>query len=307
MGKILVVGSLHLDVIVTSPRLPGVDETLMGEQVNYLFGGKGGNQAVAAARMGGNSAMAGCVGDDQFASTILAALDEAGVNRDGVAQISGASGMSVAIVDANGDYSAVVVSAANQQIDPTQIHIDDDTNILVLQNEVPQWVNQEILKRAPENIRVVLNAAPARELSPEILARTDVLVVNRVEAHQMTAPYSSPEGSASIPIEDMLHQLASMGPRAVIITLGGEGLAGLDEQGVFKLPAFKVPVISTHGAGDMFTGALAANLAKAPKFGGNLRESCTIASAASALHVSSSVDERKGPLLDKVTEFLNGR
>ncbi|MDH3264281.1 MAG: PfkB family carbohydrate kinase, partial [Paracoccaceae bacterium] len=111
--SVWVVGSLHLDVIVEAPRLPRLDETLVGQGVSYRLGGKGGNQAVAAARMGAEVAMAGAVGSDAFAETLLAELDRAGVDRAGVARLPGASGMSVAILDATGGYGAVIVSAAN--------------------------------------------------------------------------------------------------------------------------------------------------------------------------------------------------
>ena len=277
MAEVLVVGALHLDVIVRAARLPGRDETLMGEAVRYAFGGKGGNQAVAAARLGAGVAMAGRVGDDGFAATILTALDAAGIDRRQVRAGSGASGMSVAILDSKGDYGAVVVSGVNREIAPDEIEIAPGTRVLLLQNEIPTAVNLALAARLADPARLILNAAPAREVPGALLARTDCLVVNRVEAAMMTgmAPDALDPGTAARALRDL-------GPEAVIVTLGGEGLAGHDAGGAFRAPAFDVPVISTHGAGDAFTGALAARLAA----GDAPRAAARFAQGAAALHVS---------------------
>lgn len=277
MAEILVVGALHLDVIVRAARLPGRDETLMGEAVRYAFGGKGGNQAVAAARLGAKVAMAGRVGDDGFAVTILAALDAAGIDRRQVRTGPGASGMSVAILDATGDYGAVVVSGVNNEIAPDEIEIAPETRVLLLQNEIPTAVNLALAARLRDSARLILNAAPAREMPAALLVRTDCLVVNRVEAAMMTgvAPDALDPDAAARALRDL-------GPEAVIVTLGGGGLAGHDAGGAFHAPAFDVAVSSTHGAGDTFTGALAARLAA----GDPLRAAARFAQGAAALQVS---------------------
>jgi ribokinase len=218
--EVFVVGALHLDVVVDAPHLPSLDETVVGTAVAYRFGGKGGNQAVAAARMGARVAMAGCVGRDRFGGMILAALDAAGVERGQVREVDGASGMSVAIVDAAGDYGAVIVSGVNREIG--RVAVPASARVVVLQNEVPEAVNVAVAAGAG-GCRVVLNAAPARAVAAELLARVDVLVVNRGEAAAL-AGTEDPEAAAVA--------LRALGPRVAVVTLGGEGLVAASADGV---------------------------------------------------------------------------
>jgi ribokinase len=284
MRPILVAGALHLDVIVEAPRLPLPDETLAGRAVAYRFGGKGGNQAVAAARMGARVAMAGRVGQDDFAAPILAALDAAGVDRAQVRQVPGASGMSVAIVEDGGSYGAVIVSGVNLTIDPGEITLPAEPCLLLLQNEIPEPVNRALAARAGPGTQVILNAAPARAVAPDLLARCDLVVVNRVEAAQLTG--ADPE---ALNPAAAAARLLAQGPRAVIVTLGGAGLVARTAAGAgFALPAHRVPVVSTHGAGDAFLGALAAALAG----GAALEPAARLATATAALHVSRPPDAR---------------
>jgi ribokinase len=286
--EVFIVGALHLDVVVDAPHLPALDETVVGSAVAYRFGGKGGNQAVAAARMGARVAMAGRVGRDRFGEMILAALDEAGVERSGVLEVDGASGMSVAIVDAAGDYGAVIVSGVNREIGEVAVPA---AKVVVLQNEVPDAVNLAVAAAAGA-ARVVLNAAPARKVPEALMARVDVLVVNRGEAAAL-AGVAEPEAAAVA--------LRAKGPGVVIVTLGGEGLVAASAEGVVRMAASKVEVVSTHGAGDAFTGALAARLAK----GDGLGEALTFAQGAAALTVATE-PERRGELTDgKVRAFLS--
>lgn len=278
--SILVAGSLHLDVVVRAPYLPGKDETLMGSDVAYVFGGKGGNQAVAAAHMGARVHMAGHVGRDDFAAPVLDALDAAGVDRSGVRQIDGATGMSVAIVDAAGDYSAVVVSGVNQSLDGADVDLPDGLSLVMLQNEIGVEANEALAARLPQGVTLMLNAAPARELSSALLSRVDILVVNRVEAAMIAGRDAAPEALVS--------DLKALGPETIILTLGAEGLCGAGPDGPFAMPAHNVAVISTHGAGDRFCGALAARLVA----GDEILAACRFAQAAAALHVSTPVETR---------------
>lgn len=275
---ISVVGSLHLDVVVRADRMPALDETLMGDGVAYVFGGKGGNQAVSAAKHGAATAMIGAVGRDRFADQILAALDAAGVDRTAVVNMAGASGMSVAIIDRNGDYGAVVVSAANRHIDPETLRLPSGTRILLLQNEVSDAVNLAAARQARAlGAKIILNAAPARPLPGELAALLDLLVVNRGEAAAISGLESgTPYDAASI-----------LGARIgcdVVVTLGGDGLLMLPVGGELSLqPAEKVQVVSTHGAGDSFVGALAVRLST----GDGVWEACAFAQNAAARHVSA--------------------
>lgn len=280
---ILVAGSLHLDVVVTAPHLPRLDQTVTGQGVHYAFGGKGGNQAVAAARMGARVSMAGAVGQDGFAETLLAALDAAGVDRTQVARLPGASGMSVAIMQADGGYGAVIVSAANLAIDAATIRFPAACGCLILQNEVPEPVNLALARRArAAGLRVILNAAPARPTAPALLALLDLLVVNRGEAADLTGA-----DEASLDIPAAARALRALGPAAVILTLGADGLYGLAET-AFAQPGHAVRVVSTHGAGDAFIGALAAEWMR----GATLADAAAFGQAAAALHVAAPLDRR---------------
>lgn len=302
-AQILVVGALHLDVIVTAPRFPRTDETVIGHAVDYRLGGKGGNQAVAAARMGCQTAMAGRIGRDRFGSSIRQALGSAGVDHGQVLQADSASGMSVAIVDADGDYGAVIVPGANAEIDPTDIATQDSLGILLLQSEISEPVNQNVMARAPTGCRVILNAAPARPRRPSLaseiprFAGVDILIVNRTEAAQHCGllPESHDPAEAA-------EQLLSEGPKAVIVTLGRSGLLTRTANGdAFELPGRRVRTVSTHGAGDMFAGALAAETCR----GTSLRKAADFAQCAAALHVSKTPEERDQLTLETVRSFQN--
>lgn len=279
--SVFVCGALHLDVMVDAPHLPTPDETVTGSAVAYAFGGKGGNQAVAAARMGARVEMAGRVGSDDFARALLGGLDAAGVGRVQVQEVSGASGMSVAIVETGGTYGAVIVSAANLQNDG-RITLPSGCTSLLLQNEIPASANHEAANRArAAGVRVILNAAPARVDDMGLLTLTDLLVVNRVEAAQLLGldRLDDPLAAAA--------SLVALGPGQVIVTLGGDGLVLFDGKARHS-PARRVQVASTHGAGDAFIGALAARLDQDDA----LFAACSFAQGAAALHVAAPPEAR---------------
>ena len=184
MSEVLVLGALHHDVVVDAPRLPRLDETLMGTSVDYRLGGKGGNQAIAAARMGARVQMIGRVGADEAGKTILAALGGEGVDLAGVVQVSEPTGMSVAITDDGGSYAAVVVSGANR-INDGVILAGSSPSISLIQNEIPTTANASFATALPDETRLIWNAAPARQWQPDIGARADLLVVNRIEASDL--------------------------------------------------------------------------------------------------------------------------
>ena len=274
--SLLVVGSLHLDVIVRSPHLPILDETVTGSAVDYVFGGKGGNQAVAAARLGAKVNFVGCVGTDQFGEVLRKELQKNEVDISQLQAVSGASGMSVAIVDAQGNYGAVIVSAANLQIQANQIKVPTGTKLVLLQNEVPADVNVAVARKAKAvGASVWLNAAPARVLPNDLLQFIDLLIVNRVE----DAFYKT-----TLEV-DRLTTLGSQG-----VHYAGQIISGFD-----------VNVISTHGAGDAFLGALAAQLTQ----GVSLIDGITFAQATAALHISQPADKRTWLTPQKVQSFLS--
>lgn len=281
----IVFGSLHYDIVVKGPALPRKGETVTGNSWLPKCGGKGGNQAIAVAKAGVRSTMIGAVSDDEFGRVLLDNLRAKGVDNRFVRVLpGGGSGMSVAIFDREGDYGAVIVSGSNLMLEQDDVKGAADifavSSVLVLQNEVPDRANVAAA-RAMKTCggRVILNAAPARALSPELAALADIIIVNAIEAEQLTG----------IPIVDTLQGalragriLARTYPTAVV-TAGGEGVACVTRDGEeFAINAVKVELVSTHGAGDEFTGALAAALAK----GCGIEDALQAANKAAALLVS---------------------
>ncbi|UVK56514.1 ribokinase [Mesorhizobium sp. AR02] len=290
--QVTVFGSLHYDIMVDAPDRPRKGETVTGHAWHPKCGGKGGNQAVSAARAGARSAMIGAVGDDDFGRALLANLDRGGVDRRFVRVAAGAgSGMSVAIFDAGGDYGAVIVSGSNLTLGDADITCASETiaqtAVLLLQNEVPEAASIAAARAVKaQGGRVLLNAAPARKLSEDLIALVDVLVVNAIEAEFLagTAVVETLDGAAQA-----ARLLVDLCPVA-IVTAGGEGVACCDRTGdAFALPAISVKLVSTHGAGDEFVGALAAALSR----GEGMRAAVTVANAASALLVSTPEAERQ--------------
>jgi ribokinase len=284
-GKILVVGSLHLDVIVHSSRLPKPDETLLGDNVSYRFGGKGGNQALAAAKIDVQVFMAGRIGTDNFGKQIYDTLSNQNINLDGLKMVDEATGMSVALIGSDGIYSAVVVSGVNQTIDLSEIAVPDDLTVLVLQNEINTDANFEIIKKVPKSTFVILNAAPALTPNKGFFERIDLLIVNQLEAKMLLNEEPSIFNNL-----DALRKLQNLGPKEVIITLGADGYTGISKNGeIFSEPGIKVDVLSTHGAGDSFVGTLAAFICK----GEPINIAAQYAQASSALHVKTPIDQRE--------------
>jgi ribokinase len=278
---VIVCGSLHLDIMVKAPALPRIDETMVGHGWSKVCGGKGGNQAVQAARAGARTAMIGRVGDDEFGRTLRGHLQAAGVDGSAVTtDIDHGSGMSVAILQDDGDYGAVIVSGSNLAIDGSTLHDQwqrlGGAKILVLQNEVPHAVNVAAARAARTGgARVVFNAAPARDVGFDLLELVDVLIVNRVEAEAMFGCPVHDRASARLAL--------TAHTASTIITLGADGLVIDQASGdVVEMAAVPVHVTSTHGAGDCFVGVLAAQLAT----GCDLVEACRVANAKAAVHVS---------------------
>jgi ribokinase len=280
---VLVVGSLHYDIVVEADHLPRRDETAVGSRWFPKFGGKGGNQAVAAQRHGARARMVGAVGDDDFGSFLRRGLTSAGVDDRFVAECRGiGSGMSVAIVDEAGDYAATIVSGANLRITAAAVRdpaVWENVGLLVLQNEIPELVNIAAATEASRRgVRTLLNAAPCRDLSPGFRELVDIFVVNSVEAEMMGADRVCDLHSAA----DAARRLATQF-ETVIVTAGSKGLAAwtpADE--LLQVPAEKVTAVSSHGAGDAFIGALSAMLAR----GAGLEAACRAASVAAARHVA---------------------
>ncbi len=290
-GHVVVVGSLHLDIVVQAPGRPAQGETLPGTAWWMSPGGKGGNQAVEAARFGASVEMVSRVGDDDFGRRLHDHLQEHRVGTKMVVTDSQAeSGMSVAIVEAAGDYGAVIVSGANLRIDASDLESARPTvaaaRWVILQNEIPAATNLLAARQAHEHGAMVLwNAAPARPLDPELASFIDLIVVNAVEAEQLTGVVVSNLEEAEL----AAHRLLEAGFAAVIVTAGGSGSVVMESgQPARRIRAHAIKLVSTHGAGDAYIGALASRLAS----GHPLMEAAEFANAAAALIVSTPLSER---------------
>ncbi len=281
---VIVCGSLHLDIVMKAPALPRIDETMVGHSWQHICGGKGGNQAVQAALADAKTAMIGRIGADEFGTTLSENLKRSKIDISNVSVDSAkGSGMSVAILQDDGDYGAVIVSGANTTHDPAAISKQwsglAGAKVLILQNEIPEAVNLAAAKAARgDGAKTIFNAAPARAITSNLLDYVDVLVVNRIEAEALSGHPVNDFASARAALPKLSGQ-----SRCVVITLGGEGLVVAPAQAeAVDIPSFKVKVTSTHGAGDCFVGTLAAELAR----GALLVAACHAANVRAAEFVS---------------------
>jgi ribokinase len=304
-SPVAVLGSLHLDIMVHAPDRPKKGETLPGSAWGYKAGGKGGNQAVAAAQFGARASMVGRVGNDDFGQRLLSHLRDAGVDAKHVyTDPEAGSGMSVAIIDAEGDYGAVIVSGANLRLSNKDLEeareIIRSAQVMVLQNEVLEATNVAAAQLANDyGIRVILNAAPARPLEPDLAANVDLLVVNAVEAEMICGVAVTSLSAATEAAALLSEQVAN-----VVVTAGGLGLAVAERGNTpYAEAAHPVKLVDTHGAGDAFIGALAARWAS----GVSVVEAVRFANAAAALFVSTPADQKKTVTSDQVARFLSER
>lgn len=286
---VVVLGSLHFDIMVRAPDRPRKGETLTGSEWWSKVGGKGCNQAVAARQHGAPVAMIGCVGQDDFAGRLLARLEDADIDIGHVRRTADAgSGMSVAIVDDTGDYGAVIVSGANLTMGEKDVREAAPTieagKLLLLQHEVSDAANVSAAEVAHGgNCKVLLNAAPARALAPGLAGLIDILVVNGIEAEAMG-------GGPVVDLESGLaaaRRMLNVAPM-VVVTAGASGVAAASASESYSLPAIPVQALGTHGAGDVFVGSLAARLVDDEEFDAALR----YANTAAALHVSLPEDQQ---------------
>ncbi|MEU8914787.1 ribokinase [Streptomyces nigrescens] len=263
MYDVLVVGSANADLTVRVDRRPGAGETVLGTDLVESAGGKGANQAAAAARIGGRTALLARVGGDAYGELLLGAQRAAGTDVtpvivDGTAR----TGTAMIIVDPDGDNSIVVSPGANAALTPQDVAAAKDTiaasAVVSLQLEIPmESVRAAAAAAEQAGTRVVLNPSPAptADLAPELLSVADPLVVNEHEARQLSR---LTDGTPA----EWAQALRDRGARSVVVTLGGDGALVLDASGAENVPGVRVRAVDTTGAGDAFTGALATRLAR---------------------------------------------
>jgi ribokinase len=302
-AKVAVVGSLNMDLIIRANRIPQPGETILGGRFHTAPGGKGANQAVAAARLGGQVSMIGRIGEDAFGKALRENLDMAGVDTRYIVQDPQcATGVALIVVDDAGENSIVVASGANMKLTPADVEASAQAirsaDVLLLQLESPLEVVQRAAQIArTANVTVVLNPAPARLFPPEFLQEIDILIPNESETALLTG-LSVDNDQA---YEEAAEQLLSQGLRTVVLTLGDRGALLTTPEGSMRIPSFHVDPIDTIAAGDAFVGGFGVALSE----GKSLPEAVRWGNAAGALATTRLGAQPSLPARQKVESLIN--
>ena len=303
MNKVTVVGSFMYDLVATASRRPKTGETLIGDSFGMFLGGKGANQAIAASRAGASVTMVGRLGNDLFGDQFLEKFSEEGIKTNFVIQdTENGTGVGMPLIDASGDNSIVIIPQANMALTVENIDkaesVIADSDVLVLQCEVPMEANKRAAEIANKNdTLVILNPAPARKIPDTLLSLVDIITPNESEAEILTDMPTETNSQAM----EAAHHLLSKGVETVILTLGSRGSLLLTEKMEKRIPAYSVDVIDTTAAGDAFCGALAAILSN----GSIIEEAIKIANAAGALAVTKLGAEPSLPTKKDIDQLIN--
>ncbi|GAB6172606.1 ribokinase [Paradesulfitobacterium aromaticivorans] len=300
--KIVVIGSLNMDLVVKAVRAPKRGETVMGEEIYFIPGGKGANQAVGLARLGAETTMIGAVGSDAFGEELKKTLQKDGVNTSSVKVLDSAATGVASILLAEGDNSIVVVPGANARCLPEDLdryeEMIAEADLMLLQLEIPLVTVEYAVKLAQKHGKtVILNPAPAQSLSEDLLSKVDYLTPNRSELALIA--WMSEESL----IAKGMERLLDVGVSCCITTLGAEGAAFMEKGGsLVKVPGHKVSVVDTTGAGDAFNAGLAYALAQKK----SIRQAVEFAGQVSALAVTKFGAQGGMPTLAEVEEYFWG-
>lgn len=266
MGRVVVLGSINCDIVIAVPRIARPGETVIGSDSREFPGGKGANQAVAARRMGADVRLAGAIGQDGHGDAMREFLANEGIDLSALEVLEGKpTGIALITVDPSGENAITVSSGANaavgvESLDRLDLSAED---ILLCQFEIPIGTVIVGFERARAvGARTVLNPAPMRDVSPDLLALTDLLVLNEIELADLAGvPALRDEGSILAALRKLVMRPANPALKA-IATLGGQGCVMVDSRSVLRIPGERVTPVDTTGAGDCFCGALAAFLVK---------------------------------------------
>jgi len=303
--KILVVGSLNMDLLIKAPRLPRVGESLAVDKFVMVPGGKGANQAVACARLGAEVTLAGRVGKDVFGEIILKSLNQENIDIKYITKDPDAStGMGLVILDHFGRNRVFATMSANMRCQKEDFKVIESIiarfDVVLLQLEISLEVIMDILNMAKENnVLTILDPAPVCPVSPNLFRKVDILVPNQVEAEFFSGQKVKNIQTANLAAQ----KLIKLGPSVVIIKLGSRGAFLLTHQRKIYVKGEKVNVIDTLGAGDAFVGAFAVSIARGKDFD----ESLQYANCAGAFATTKSGAQPSMPTFDELEQFISKR
>ncbi|MBM6875865.1 ribokinase [Fusobacterium mortiferum] len=299
MKKVVVVGSINMDLVTRCKRAPKGGETLFGEEFSQVPGGKGANQAVAIGKLGTNVIMLGKIGKDSFGKDMLVSMEKNGVNIQHIEEGEKATGIAKIIVEESGQNRILVVAGANSEVDKEYIdrHLAaiKESDIVVTQLEIPIETVEYTLKKAKEFGKItILNPAPARELSDEIIKNSDFIIPNESELALITGMAVETEEV----IKKAGKKLLDMGVKNLIITLGSKGSLHLNRDKCEFHSAYKVKAIDTTAAGDSFIGGVVRELN-----GDNISEAIEFGTKVSAIAVTKKGAQTSIPTIEEVKNF----
>lgn len=302
MKRVIVVGSINMDIVVSADRHPKPGETVVGNDIHFIPGGKGANQAVAASRLGGLVSLVGKIGHDTFGEKLQAFLKNEKLDLTGLtvsAEIP--TGTALIVVDRKSENTIVVVPGCNRELsikDLDSVHLTGN-EIVVSQFEIPQDVITELFKRANKaGATTILNPAPAAHCSTELFARTDYLIVNETELGFFTGNLRGSDDIHTLAGE--AHKLRARSGQIVIVTLGAGGVISVSASDLIEVAGHKVNAIDTTAAGDCFIGGFAVALSESM----GIRAALEFANAAAAISVQRLGASSSLPLRTEVETFL---
>ncbi|MDV4150187.1 ribokinase [Clostridium sp. AL.422] len=303
MKRIVVVGSINMDLVIEADRIPKIGETLKGEKISYLIGGKGANQAVAACRLGNEVSLISCVGKDDFGDKSLKILEAEGIDVHGIRYSEESFTGIASIFKTNKDNSIIVIPGANdlctKEIVDENIERIKEADVLITQLEIPIETVEYALKIAKENgVKTILNPAPAIEINKEILKSVDLITPNETEFEII----SGRNFNNANDLEDAMLLWQNENPSTrLIVTRGEDGSSYVDKGKVKTINAIDVNVIDTTGAGDTFNGGLAHGISHDLK----IEESIIFAVTAASLSVTKLGAQTGMPKVTEVNNALN--
>lgn len=299
--NILVIGSINMDLIVSTDEIPKIGETVLGKSLTQNPGGKGANQAVAASKLGGSVDFLGMVGEDIYGEKALESIKKGGVNTDSIKRLRDTStGIAVISVDSKGDNNIIVIQGANNEIDKEYIennkNLIEKSDIIVIQLEIPLETVRYTLETAKKlGKTTILNPAPAGQIGDDILKYVDILIPNEHELRRITEM----EVKNDETLVKAAEVLVEKGIEKLIVTLGESGVMYMDKEGYKLYPGYKVDVVDTTAAGDSFIGGFVSSYAE----GENVGKAIEIGQKTAALCVQKKGAQVAMPSREEVEKF----